>query len=454
MSGEHRRGFLKKGAGAAIIAGGLFTATGVGSDDDVGIDLPDPELIPNPDTDEDWADSQADAGNGRTVENGYEFDGERLEVAWAAEHYGGSGIAPAGMYGGGIAVADDTVYTAGEEGVAAIDDEDGSVRWKNGDVDAREPTVVDDTIYLSGDEVVALDRTDGSVRWETDLEPEDGFSPATVAYGGVYALGDGTLYALDPADGTTTWRRDTVEHEDEHWETEEEFATYPAAANGVVYASTNQLTVALEPETGEAVWKERTGSHVPPGPTRASATMVAAGGGGYTDWGACDAQTGERVGGGTGAVGAVSDEVCVIEQDDSVNVYDAESGERLWSLYTHGNSTIPTLSGDTAYIYFNTYNATVSSAYDGKLVAFDADDGTEKWVLSLEDERVGTILAVSGETMYVYNNGEIVALREDASDDEEESGDDEGGEDEQDGDESDDEDDGDEKDDGEDDEDC
>ncbi|ELY91802.1 pyrrolo-quinoline quinone [Natrialba taiwanensis DSM 12281] len=367
-------------------------------------ELPDPDRETGPN--EDWPSHRGDPGHARYIADGHEFSGGELEAAWSVE----------GAGAGSVAVADETVYTPTDDGVVALDVTDGTVRWENTDIDAGTPSVAGESVYLSGNEVVALDRSDGSVRWETEFDPEEEIVWQTVAYGGVYAVADGTLYALEADDGSVRWKKESItaapfgNEEDEY-----EFVTPPAAANGVIYSVTGAGPIALEPETGTEVWQEGTsiGPHV--NTIYATSAAVAYDASAEVGWPLYDAQTGEFI--------AIGDGMSEIAFGEEIHVGSATNqgysggsirgDEYSWDLdvtYTYGQ---PVISGETVYAYLTQDTPDSGEQnYDEDLVALNKYDGSEKWALSKDDTPVGSIRAISGETIYVDHDGELVALRE------------------------------------------
>ncbi|ADB62180.1 Pyrrolo-quinoline quinone beta-propeller repeat protein [Haloterrigena turkmenica DSM 5511] len=424
MEDWYRRSVLA--TGAALSVGGL-TSIGAGSEDGDATDLPDPDIPPNPRmADEDWPSRSGDAGHARFVEDGYEFDGD-LEVAWSVDQTDS------------VAVANDTVYTTTEDGVVALDAADGSLVWESTDADAYSPAVVGEMVYLSGDEIVALDREDGSVRWESDLGPEEWTSSHTVAYDSVFAVVDGTLYALEADDGSVRWQKDSVSIEmDDGEERAYDFVTGTAAANGVVYVGTEGGPLAFDPATGDEVWRGTPWSNIVATRTGIQATTTAVLV--NTTWNPeylhYDAQTGERL---YPVVAhnapALSDESTIAGDDHGYGSQSIRDGEGDWKLdvtYTYGYR--PVISGETVYVYFVTDGHNYGDRdYDRKLVALDKRDGSEKWALSRDDAPVGHVRAISGETIYVDHDGELVALRERAGDEDATDEGDENGADEREG---------------------
>lgn len=422
-----RRSVLATGAALSIGTG--LASVGAGAAEADVDELPDPDRNPGPD--EDWPSHRGDPGHARYVADGHEFDGGALEAAWSVE----------GAGAGTVAVADETVYTPTDDGVVALDATDGTVVWENADIDAGTPSVAGETVYLSGNEVVALDRSDGSVRWETEFDPEAEIVWQTVAYGGVYVVVDGTLYALEGDDGSVRWKKESVGSEDD--DDEYEFVAATAAANGVVYSVTSAGPIALEPETGAEVWRESSLVDSYTDTVYATSAAVAYDGGSYEEWPLHDAQTGEfaAMGHGTREI-AFGEEIHVGGgTDHGYSGGSIHGDEYSWGLdvtYTYGQAVI---SGDTvfAYLYQDGHNYGERD-YDEDLVALNKYDGSEKWALSRDDAPVGPIRAISGETIYVDCDGDLVALRDetdaendDRPDEDGENDDADGGDDERDG---------------------
>ncbi|ADB62179.1 Pyrrolo-quinoline quinone beta-propeller repeat protein [Haloterrigena turkmenica DSM 5511] len=427
MEEWHRRSVLA--TGAALSAGG-FASIGAGSEGDDAVDLPDPDVAPNPEmVDEDWPSFAGDAGHARFIEDGYEFNGD-LEVAWTAAE--GDLEWPHRIPS--VAVADGTVYVTGPTtlafeqgsfGVAAYDAADGSLRWKNDDINVSDPSVVGDTVYVTGEELFALDVADGSVRWQTEFDPEEPIETQTVAYGAVFVVVDGTLYALEADDGSVRWEIDSVATADE--EDEYVFFTSVAAANGVVYTATEGITLSVEPETGAEVWRHETKSTS--AQTRATTAAVALGRISFAERQIRDAQTGEHLKIGTAEYGdlTLGEEMYTGIGAQYLSAMSIKGEEYSWEIPILYDAGQPVISGETVYTYFEDESDGMSSwpKYSYELVALDKYEGTEKWAISNDDAPVGPICAISDETIYVVDDGDLVALREPADSEGEENGDDE-----------------------------
>jgi outer membrane protein assembly factor BamB len=111
---------------------------------------------------------------------------------------------------GGVAVANDVAYT-GSEGkkgdmLVAIDTTDGTELWRSkaapeqSDGRYAAPSVADGVVYvpIEGNELVAVDATNGHIRWRFTVDGEyAGWSPVALSGESLYILGNGHLYALE-----------------------------------------------------------------------------------------------------------------------------------------------------------------------------------------------------------------------------------------------------------------
>ncbi|MFU8866676.1 PQQ-binding-like beta-propeller repeat protein [Natronococcus sp.] len=422
MTKWRRRSVLA--TGATLTAGGIFASIGAGEGTAAG-DLPDPTIDPNPGLDEDWPSFDGDAGHARYVPDGPALEGEALEDVWTVDT----------AINVGVAVADGVVYARTADGVAALDAADGSTIWETTGIDASAPSVVGDTLYIADDELFALDVADGSIRWQTEFEPEDRIASQTVAYDTVFVVADGTLYALEPADGSVRWEHESIAVEPRSGEGEAEqrgFVGTTAAANGVVYAGAvdgmGGVTAAFDPETGEEVWSEPSSNYGGQrSQTRVTATAVTAGRASYYARHIADAQTGEEL----EKVSAEGISVTLGEElylggyeADALVGRSIHGDEYGWEVAVARNVGDAAIVGDTVYVYFRETMATYGE-YNGELVALEKDDGSERWTVSTDDLPVGEVLAVSGDTIYVERDGNLVALREE-TDEEGDTGEDEG----------------------------
>ncbi|MDG5821190.1 PQQ-binding-like beta-propeller repeat protein [Natronococcus sp. A-GB7] len=398
MSDWSRRSVLT--AVAALPAGTVASAGAVGGDRDEA--LPDPDIEATPDLVGGWPSHRGDAGHARYVADGPVFEGGTLEANWSIDHHDE------------IAVADGTVYATIDDGVVALDAADGALVWENPDVAATAPSVDGERVFLTGTEVVALDRSNGRVRWRTDFGTDEAAAWQTVAYGGVYVVVNGVLYALEPEDGSVRWDVASIDEDGD----ESGFVAGTAAANGVVYAATERTMLAYDPDTGEEVWRRESDGSAR-GPTiQGNATAVISAGGVDGDRRHYDAQTGAVLGTASGASGevAMGESVAVTRTDDAYRGRSLEDGETEWILEattTHGRAAV---AGETVY-------AVVGDDDGRRLVALDERDGSERWSVDGSEGPLGPIRAITEDAIYVASDGALVALRDRSGTDDGDDGD-------------------------------
>lgn len=228
------------------VPGGVGVATG-----GTGVASADTLRVVDPDTgDRRWDRSYADEGGIGTLN-----ERSRLPVT------GGTPTLRNSLQSLHVPVHRDseTVYVGAGQTVDALDARTGDRRWRftREDDDGRAATspspapfaVHGDTVYLEVDGgLLALDRTDGTRRWErTDRRVASVFTYAVDGEGLYYFNSrEAEAVALDPADGT------------ELWSTPFQTSGSPraklspvAASNGVVFAPNQQLRV-LSKANGES----------------------------------------------------------------------------------------------------------------------------------------------------------------------------------------------------------
>ncbi|ELY56370.1 pyrrolo-quinoline quinone beta-propeller repeat protein [Natronococcus jeotgali DSM 18795] len=359
--------------------------------------LPDSALEPNPGLEGEWPSHRGGAGHARYAD-GPGFDGGALEAAWSVDHHDE------------IAVADGTVYATIDNGVVALEAADGSLVWENPDVAATAPSVDAERVFLTGTEVVALDRSNGRFRWRTDFGTDEAAAWQTVAYGGVYVVVNGALYALEPADGSVRWDVGSVIDGNGD---ERAFAEGTAAANGVVYAAAGNVLLAYDPDTGEEVWRRESDGTARGTAIQANETAVVSAGGPDGDRRRYDAQTGAVLG---TATPDSSSEVALGETGLVAGAGDAYRGRSLeddridWTLEAERAYGPAAVGGDAAYV------AVADGDGQRRLVALGLEDGGERWSVAEREVPVGPIRALTADAIYVARDGDLVALREPADD--------------------------------------
>jgi len=199
-----------------------------------------------------------------------------------------------------LGTSDDALSTSGQS-LFAVDTSDGETRWRTTSGDAFEGALVDGGLLvdLAGQAAVHYDAADGNERWRIEGAPEfDGEGGASVVDGAVLvtvqepsgealaavdletgterwsfdaageppfvtagatvadglAVGveyDGTVFGLDPADGTPAWEYAAGEE-----------PTEPVAVDGTVYVGGGGAVHAVAPVDGTARWSVGLGGDV------------------------------------------------------------------------------------------------------------------------------------------------------------------------------------------------
>ncbi len=318
--------------------------------------------------------------NGVVLRLGPPLEGPHsLEVAWYRsgaeppfDGEGGSGLYYTPVEYGGRAVALDS---AGN--IYLVEPSDGAAqrigRYGAAGLPtfAPEPVVARDTLLISsGGELGAVDLRDGGTLWTFAAEGEArALQPPAVAEGlALWAVGnisasggEGTLYAIDLADGSVRWRAPLAGQ---------------FAAGGVIVRGDRVYTsappAAFDLATGRELW-------------RAELQDTALGGGALNE-------AGDTL--YVGWIGESSGGVAAIDTGDGslrglfklgVTPYFAD---RLW------------LSGDTLIV----------PSDEGPIVALDAADGSERWRVT-RGVRAGTITVAGGLIWQLNSDSHVVALR-------------------------------------------
>lgn len=192
-------------------------------------------------------------------EEGFQEDGE---VVWSFQQPDDpeSGLETGPFYT--PAVVEDTVYASSPTHLYALDASDGTQKWVQTDLSGGVPAVVDGTIYLPGEGIVARSVADGTKEWES---PVGSPNPVAVANGVVYA-NHHKLHAIDTADGSVLWQTELPGVESSRPDeppTPGEFspdlrslatAPPPVVADGTVYACRRGTITALDAAEGVIQW--------------------------------------------------------------------------------------------------------------------------------------------------------------------------------------------------------
>lgn len=240
------------------------------------------------------------------------------------------------------------VYVGATDRTLALDPADGTVLWEaavgSGFRPSESPVAVDDTLFMVGSSLTALDAETGDERWTA----RPGHSPHGVAvaervYVGAGSNGSGEVAAFT-RDG------------DEWWRTTEPGEVYsaPAAADDLVFAvsKTGTLT-ALSATDGRVEWQSAVESGVHESPAVGAGHVVVGAGNGRRTL-AFDAATGDRrwsfeTGVSAGAPAVIGDAVLASGANTGIYALDIESGARIrhWPAGNVGSQ--PVVAGGRLY---------------------------------------------------------------------------------------------------------
>ena len=166
--------------------------------------------------------------------------------------------------GGGIAVADGSVFVGGAQHLFAIDASIGSTLWKRWHRYAiGMPLVADGVVYaIFHNYLVALDTSTGAELWSAGPDSSNLVFEHEVVFGHLHGFSSNLIVALDAFTGAELWSRRPASGE---------HAASMAAANGVLYVyhvawPGRRWRVgieALDPSAGEILWTSRMGTWIP-----------------------------------------------------------------------------------------------------------------------------------------------------------------------------------------------
>jgi outer membrane protein assembly factor BamB len=176
-------------------------------------------------------------------------------VEWAFEPEGDRSPSAGGTSISSPAVVGDTVYVNTFNDLYALDRADGSVRW-SANAGAGVPAVANGSVYLTANgQVEARSATDGTVEWRSG---NGGTEAVAVADGDIF-VAQGALRKLHPADGSVIWEVDPGSDSDSDSDT---FgfspSSPPVVASGTVYAGLPNTMYAVDAASGSVHWTYET----------------------------------------------------------------------------------------------------------------------------------------------------------------------------------------------------
>ncbi|GAA0708573.1 serine/threonine-protein kinase [Streptomyces sp. SID4956] len=290
-------------------------------------------------------------------------------AGWASEPLSDTGGMPQ------CAVASGAVLCAHDGTVSALRASDGKVLWRHATgAEADAPVISGGTVlsYGGGTELEALDAVSGRTVWaRTVPEGVDVRSTGALV---ILGDGDGTVTAVNGATGETVWER-TVPPESEITDVTVFGASAPVVLTSSAPDGGHTQVTALDPRDGEVRWQDRMEGALTPVATdgdavhfvsadplspRTDALVRHAPGSGTTTRYALPVPRYDTVATGRGKV------VHVMAQGGSLEAFDLETRDRLWTLET-GLTRASAPVSDGRHVFL--------SAPDGRLLAVDAGSG-------------------------------------------------------------------------------
>jgi outer membrane protein assembly factor BamB len=287
---------------------------------------------------------------------------------------------------GGIAVDGGVVYvTAGYDELVAVDATNGQIKWRAAltSPSRAAPTVVGDKVFVTtmSNSVLAINTADGKVAWEfTGIGESTGLigaaSPAATNDMIIPAFSSGEIYALRSANGSVAWSDNLANNVRLGGMTGlSDIRGLPVVDDGIVYAiSFGGKMAAIDLNSGARIWaKDITGSKTP--------------------W-----LSGNRI--------------FLITAENQIVALDKREGTVLWvsqlaRFKDKEDKTGPIIWGGP--ILGGSRLLAFSS--DGRVAEIDPEKGTlvREWN-SGEDTRISPIVA--GQTLYILSeDGDLVAYR-------------------------------------------
>ncbi len=294
----------------------------------------------------DW--NQYRNGPGHTGVAGSIGPEQNPTVLWQAQT--GGGINSEAAVVGGI------VYIGSGDGfLFALDAASGETRWRfdAGEAVDSAPVVANGAVFITSrnNELIAVRAESGEEAWR--FPTASGDASAVYADETIFVAGsDGSVYALDPDNGSVKWSHALGT----------ETARTPAFADGVLFAGTTDgQLVALDGQTGDERWRFQGDAGL------VSSTVIA---------------------GGT-IYQAIRD-----SETNALYAIDAADGREQWRFQTASQTGvgIPTVQGNRVYV----------TADDGKFYALDAAIGVVQWAVSGTAPWPADAKLANG-ILYVYN---------------------------------------------------
>ena len=252
------------------------------------------------------------------------------------------------------------------------------VGWSSSRLDS--PAVAYGYVYFKIGHVVCYDAFTGVTVWEAERKASEDIWSVAVAYGYVYSVSDGYVYALNASTGKQVWEyalKFEIDEEDD--DKNDEFYA-PTIANGVVYVGCGDYNLyAFDAYNGKKLWNYTTEAKVRSCPAVAEDIVYVSSNDGNIY--ALDSITGTKIWKyNTGRRTQYPFESCPAVADGVVYVgssnrtfyaIDALNGSKIWSYNIGGIYSTPTVAN--GYVY---------AADQNTVYAFEALTGTKIWTFT------------------------------------------------------------------------
>lgn len=225
--------------------------------------------INSSDASEKWVNTPTETGDvygNLVVDNGVAYWGDTNGFIRAVNTSDGSQkflnqIFPSGIRGK-VSIWEDTLVACDENGrMAGVNATDGSLIWGTSGVGifaSMTPAIMDGVAYVGSmptesnpESVIAVDVSNGTILWEHgSLDIYDVTNPVAVHPDAIIAAdNNGTIWALDPGDGSVLWNH-TPPVESNIW-------VPPVIAQDIVYNTLGDLVHAYQIEDGTRVFVQQ-----------------------------------------------------------------------------------------------------------------------------------------------------------------------------------------------------
>jgi len=235
------------------------------------------------------------------------------------------GRGPVARGAGVPALGDELLYVSCSRGICAVATDTGNERWSY-DESPWGVLPRDETVYLVDSTLIALDATDGSVRWRFETNAASGREWAVVSDDTISLVTEtGQVFGIDTTDGSEQWR----------WEADTGVVAAPAVRGDTVYLATPTDIRALAATDGSERWRFE--------PAQSPRAVFVIG-------------------------DAVYLEASEASAVNTLYALDASDGTERWQFQT-GSEFPPTVTADTVYAW----------GRENRLHALEPDDGTVRW---------------------------------------------------------------------------